>query len=119
MKATRFRRATLSSFVLAFSISALAQSAHSASKPPEGASVFNAYCAMCHGTDGTGSPTGKSLNAPNLRSAAVQKQSSAALARYIREGKDRMPSFKSQLTGEQIAQQTVYIRWLAHHKISQ
>lgn len=118
MKAIFFCSAVLSSLVLAFSFPALAQSAHYSSQSA-GAGVFNAYCAVCHGVDGTGSPTGKSLNAPNLRSAAVQKQSSAALARYIREGKDRMPSFKSQLTSQQIAEQAAYIRWLAHHKVSQ
>lgn len=112
-------RLAMLTFIAAFSLPALASSGRSSSQPPKGATDFNANCAMCHGPDGTGTATGKSLNAPNLRSAAVQKQSSATLARYIREGKDQMPSFKSQLTSEQIAAEVAYVRWLAHHKVSE
>lgn len=118
MMKVRFRLAILI-FVAVFSLPALASSGRSSSQSPKGASDFNANCAMCHGPDGTGTATGKSLNAPNLRSATVQKQSSATLERFITEGKDSMPSFKSQLTAEQIKAEVAYVRWLAHHKVSE
>ena len=41
---------------------------------------FKSNCASCHGTDGAGTPLGKSMNAPDLRSAEVQKHSDAELA---------------------------------------
>jgi len=119
MKSTRFRPILLCFFVAALPVSVWGQPVHSSSQPAQAAGDFNAYCAVCHGADGTGSPTGKSLNAPNLRSAAVQKQSSATLAGYIREGKEQMPAFGNQLTAGQIKAQVAYVRWLAHHKASQ
>lgn len=79
--------------------------------------VFTANCEVCHGADGTGSnPTGKALNAANLTSANVQKQSNVQLARFISEGRGAMPSFKSQLTHRQIMNQVQYIRSLAKEK---
>jgi mono/diheme cytochrome c family protein len=119
MKATRFLSLIFTAPVMAFSLSAWGQVGHTSHPSAAAAGVFNAYCAVCHGTDGTGSPTGKSLNAPDLRSAAVQRQSSAALERFIREGKDRMPSFKGQLTAEQIADEAAYIHSFGHRKTRQ
>jgi len=97
---------------------ALAQPAHPASHVAQGGTVFNGNCSICHGMDGTGSPTGKSLNVPDLRSRKVQALSNAALMGYIREGKGSMPAFKGELTAPQIAEVTTYVRWLAHHKVN-
>ncbi|MEO6828200.1 MAG: cytochrome c [Acidobacteriaceae bacterium] len=77
------------------------------------ANTFQSTCAMCHGKDGGGSEVGKSLHAPDLRSAKVQSQSNKALARFISEGKGAMPSFAGQLSPAQILHEVHYIRSLA------
>jgi cytochrome c553 len=41
---------------------------------PPSSSTFHTNCAVCHGEDGGGSAVGKTLNVPDLRSSAVQKQ---------------------------------------------
>jgi mono/diheme cytochrome c family protein len=119
MKSIHLQPIFLGFLFTALSVSVLGQSTHSSRPPAQAADTFNSYCAVCHGPDGTGSSTGKALNAPNLRSAAVQKQSNAALVRFIREGKEPMPPFKGQLTDEQIAEAAAYVHWLGRHKARQ
>ena len=53
------------------------------------------------------------MNAADLRSAEVQKQSDAQLAQVISEGKKNMPSFSDTLTQDQIRALVAYIRKLA------
>jgi cytochrome c6 len=74
--------------------------------------TFKAKCAMCHGPDGGGSPVGKSLNVPDLRSPTVQKLPAAQLAQIISDGKGGMPPFKSSLNEEQVHSLVAYIRSL-------
>ncbi len=77
-------------------------------------STFKLQCSSCHGQNGTGDTSvGKSLNAANLRSGEVQKQSDAQLARVISEGRKNMPSFSDSLTQDQIQGLVAYIRKLA------
>ena len=76
--------------------------------------TFRAKCAVCHGQDGAGSTVGKSMNVPDLRSLAVQKQQDAELAEIISNGKGGMPSFKSSLSEAQIHSLVTYIRSLHH-----
>ena len=116
MRRTVVRLAIFAGIVVTLTQSSFGQRSHASTPDPNAAVVFNAYCAVCHGVDGTGSPTGKSLHAADLRSAAVQKQSNAALARFISEGKERMPAFKSQLTHRQVMDEVLYIRALRHRK---
>jgi mono/diheme cytochrome c family protein len=75
---------------------------------------FRTKCAMCHGKIGGGSEVGKSMNVPDLRSAAVQKLPDAELARIISNGKGEMPSFKNSLSEDQIRGLVTYIRSLHH-----
>ena len=80
-----------------------------------GASLYRGKgaCAICHGQDGGGNtPTGKSMKAPDLRTAAVQKKDDATLAAAIRNGKGRMPSMKNALTPQEIATVVGYLRTL-------
>jgi cytochrome c6 len=79
-------------------------------------STFKTKCAMCHGPDGGGSPVGKTLNVPDLRSPAVQKLSDAELAQIISDGKGGMPSFKGSLSEDQIHGLVTYIRSFAQKK---
>jgi cytochrome c6 len=76
--------------------------------------TFRTKCAMCHGPDGAGSEVGKSMNVPDLRSAAVQKLPNAQLAQVISNGKGGMPPFKSSLSEDQIHGLVTYIRSLHH-----
>jgi mono/diheme cytochrome c family protein len=69
---------------------------------------------MCHGQDGRGSQAGKSMNVPDLRSAAVQKLPDAQLAQIVSDGKGGMPSFKNSLSEDQIHGLVTYIRSLHH-----
>jgi cytochrome c6 len=86
---------------------------------PDGAAsgaTFRTKCAMCHGTDGSGSPVGKSMNAPDLRSPVVQKLSSAELTQVIANGRGGMPSFKNSLSEDEIHALVAHIRSLRPKK---
>jgi mono/diheme cytochrome c family protein len=78
--------------------------------------TFRTKCAMCHGQDGRGSEVGKSMNAPDLRSQAVQKLPDAQLAQIISNGKGGMPSFKNSLSKDQIHSLVAHIRSLHQKK---
>ncbi len=67
--------------VIALSLSAHAQGA---------SDLFKSKCAMCHGADGTGSPTGKKMGAHDFTAAEVQKMSDAELTDVITNGKNKM-----------------------------
>jgi mono/diheme cytochrome c family protein len=80
---------------------------------PDGAAIFKAKCAMCHGPDGTGqTPMGKSLKIRNLASADVQKQTDAELTNIITNGKNKMLAYKGKLTAEEIKTLVGHIRSL-------
>lgn len=87
-------------------------SASGAAAPPDenARNVFNSTCASCHGQGGVPTAVGKSLNAPNLGSAAVQKQTTAQLQQIISEGKGNMPPFKGSLSEAQISSLISYVR---------
>jgi len=74
--------------------------------------LFGANCRSCHGVDGGGTPIGKSVGAPDLRSEAVQKQTDAQLAEVISGGKGNMPNFKNILTTDQVHSLVQYVRQL-------
>jgi cytochrome c6 len=81
-----------------------------------GSATFRTKCAMCHGPDGSGSEVGKSMNVPDLRSQAVQKQSDGALVQIISNGKGGMPAFKDSLSEDQIHSLVEQIRSLRQKK---
>ena len=76
--------------------------------------TFRTKCATCHGQDGSGSPAGKSMNVPDLRSLVVQELPDAQLAQIISDGKGGMPSFKNSVSEDQIQGLVTYIRSLHH-----
>jgi len=80
--------------------------------------VFDGNCKSCHGVDGSGTPIGKSLNAPDLRSPAVQKDTDERITDQITNGKGNMPNFKNILTGDQIHSLVHYVRYLGTAKSS-
>lgn len=75
-----------------------------------GQNTFNTTCASCHGQNGAGTPTGKSLNAPDLGSSVVQSRSDAELQQIISDGKNNMPPFKGSLSNDQIESVVKYVR---------
>ena len=76
-----------------------------------GESLFKAKCAMCHGPDGAGkTKMGETLKIPDLHSADVQKKTDAELNTVIAKGKEKMPSYESKLSKDQIAKLVAYIR---------
>ena len=75
--------------------------------------LFNSTCASCHGQNGTPSAVGKSLNAPDLGSADVQKHRNTELLEIIRDGKGNMPPFKDKLSDAQINSLIAYVRAFA------
>jgi mono/diheme cytochrome c family protein len=91
--------------------------AQSSAKSSPGESTFKANCVLCHGVDGrANTPLAKQLNAPDLTSAKVQSQPDALLKQIISDGKNNMPSFKSQLQPDDIAQVLSYVRKLGKGK---
>ena len=90
--------------VVLHSVSALA-----APQDHSARNTFNSTCASCHGQTGVPTAVGKSLNAPDLGSTAVQKQTTAQLEQIISEGKGNMPPFKGSLSEAQIDSLIIYI----------
>lgn len=104
-----FRFAIIAGFAFLASLSLSAPSR--AGSAAEGQKVFQEKCAMCHGADGTGNTAvGKSLNAADLHSDAVQKMTDAAISTQIESGKGNMPPFKGQLDKDQISDLIAYVR---------
>ena len=101
--------------VLFLAVPALTSSTRAADDP---AALFKAKCAACHGPDGSGgTPTGKAMGTPDLRSDDVQKQTDAQLIESTTNGKGKkMPAYKGKLTDDQIKQLVGYIRELGKKK---
>ncbi len=111
------RAARLRTFAIilgaAVAVSVVGFSPRAAAKPaPDdaGAQVFKSNCVVCHGADGTGSPTGKALKAPDLSSPDVQKLTVAQMEAQVSDGKNNMPPFKSTLNKDQISAVVLYVR---------
>jgi mono/diheme cytochrome c family protein len=81
-----------------------------------GQAAFKGNCVACHGSDGAGTPLGKSIQAADLRSPEVQKKSDSELAQTISDGKGNMPSFKRILDPEQVKAVVAYVRELGKSK---
>jgi mono/diheme cytochrome c family protein len=78
---------------------------------PDGAAIYKAKCAMCHGASGAGdTPIGKSMKVRDLRSADVQKMTDVELTKIIAGGKGKMPAQK--LTTAEVEAVIAYIRTL-------
>lgn len=79
----------------------------------DGAALFKAKCAMCHGQTGASDTAiGKSKNIPPLSADAVQKKSDADLAKWIAEGKGHEYKTKKGMNDEQIKALVAFVRTL-------
>jgi mono/diheme cytochrome c family protein len=79
----------------------------------DGAAVFKAKCAMCHGADGSASTgMGKTMGLKPLSSPEVQKMSDADLTALVTNGKGKMPAYKGKLTDDEIGAVVKYVKTL-------
>src|ERR1700721_2695236 len=79
--------------------------------------IYKANCVLCHSADGSGdSATGKAMQAKDLRSDEVQKQSDADLAEAITKGKGKMPAFGAKVKPDDVKKLVAYIRELPKQK---
>ncbi len=77
----------------------------------DGAAIYKAKCAACHGPDGTGQTTvGKNLKVRDLSSAEVQKLSDAEMTKVLTDGKGKMP--KSKLSADDMTAVIAFVRSL-------
>jgi cytochrome c6 len=90
--------------IAVFSTSAAAQDA---------AATYKAKCALCHGADGKGTPTGLKMGAHDFTSPDVQKETDAELTDTITKGKGKMPPYTGKLKDSEIKDLVAYIRSLA------
>ncbi len=76
----------------------------------DGAAVYKAKCASCHGPDGTGQTgMGKALKLKDLGSADVQKSDIAAV---VKDGKGKMPAYKGKISDDEINAVVTFVKSL-------
>ncbi len=73
------------------------------------ASLFRQNCAICHGQEANGKEIDGKL-IPSLRYGEAAKKSEAEIYDQIANGKLPMPSFKNQLTEDEIKKMVKFIR---------
>ena len=77
--------------------------------------TFTQTCAKCHKEDGTGGKTeieGKTIDAEDLTTEKMKKESDEELFKYISEGipGEGMPAFKGKLSEQEIRDVVKFIR---------
>lgn len=78
-----------------------------------GATIYKAKCAMCHGADGKGeTPMGKNLKLKDLSSDDVQKVHDSEIKTLIENGNGKMPAMKGKLSDKQVEDVVQYVRTL-------
>jgi mono/diheme cytochrome c family protein len=77
---------------------------HVPTPPPDGAALFAARCAKCHGPDGRGTPKYLKKGQKDFTDVKWQKsRTDAQLTKAIADGKgDFMPAWKEKLSVEEI-----------------
>ena len=66
----------------------------------DGAAIFKAKCAGCHGADGTKSMAAMGIKPIN--SDAVKSKGAATLTGEVTNGVNKMPAFKGKLSEDEI-----------------
>jgi cytochrome c6 len=80
----------------------------------DGAAIYKAKCASCHGPDGAGQTAmGKSLKLRDLGAAEVQKQTHTELVAWTADGKGKMPAYKAKLSADEINAVVAFIRTMS------
>jgi cbb3-type cytochrome c oxidase subunit III len=98
--------------LLSHSAIGVSLSAASVTPVPDGATVFGAKCALCHGKDGSGLPNWKAKGQPDFTSADWQNShTDAQIVESIKNGKGKfMPPFKAKLSDDEVAAVTARVR---------
>lgn len=73
------------------------------------ASIYRQNCAICHGKEALGKEVNGQL-VPSLRFGDAAKRTDEEIYQQIANGKLPMPSFKGQLTEEEIRRMVVFVR---------
>jgi len=79
----------------------------------DAAATYKSKCAMCHGPDGKGSPTGQKMGARDFASPEVKAETDAQLTDIITKGKGKMPPYGGKLKDTEIKDLVAYVRSLA------
>ena len=75
--------------------------------------IYNANCKKCHGELGKPTERGKSLDAPDFTDRIWQlSRTDGQIIQTITNGKGKMPSWKNELTPEEIKAVTRWVRIL-------
>ncbi len=69
----------------------------------DGAAIFKAKCAMCHGMDGS-KPAPKGINGPD-----TQAKGAAGLTTIVTKGSGKMPAYEGKLSPEEISAVVDYV----------
>lgn len=97
----------------AIAVSALTLLISASAFAGDGAAVYKAKCASCHGADGAGQTAiGKKMNLRDLGSPEVQKQTDAELYAWTADGKGKMPAYKGKLSDAEIKALVAFMRTL-------
>jgi len=73
---------------------------------PDGAAIYKSKCAMCHGANGEGKASMKTVQFPaSLTEAEIAKITDA--------GKGKMPAYKGKLSPDEISQVAKHVKTLA------
>ncbi len=86
-----------------------ARAADPAARPPaagadQGLVVFHSRCSRCHGADGRGKAI---FTTPSMVTSTLDQ---AAMERVIAAGRGRMPSFRGDLSSEEIRAVAAFIK---------
>jgi cytochrome c6 len=77
----------------------------------DGAAVYKAKCASCHGADGAGTTAmGKKMELRDLGSAEVQKQTDAELTEITAKGKGKMPGYATKISADELKAVVAHMR---------
>lgn len=112
----------ISAAVAVILLASLNHSANGVSMPAasaaDGATVFGAKCALCHGKGGAGLPNWKAKGQPDFTNADWQSShSDAQIAESIKNGKGKfMPAFKAKLSDEEVTAVVARVRALGKKK---
>lgn len=96
----RSLRATCSAAGIALALAFAAPLAHAAA--PDGAALFSANCAYCHGAKGQGDGPNAAKLKPRVPDLTRSKMAAAGIEKIVRDGKGECPSWKSSLSADEI-----------------
>ena len=98
----------------------LSSTAYAEDKEDHGLSNWKGQCMKCHGTGQNSTAGGSKFGAPdNLYKKALGK-SIEEISTIIREGHEKMPSFKGKLTDKEIEELAIFIEYGSYvYKIKQ